>query len=125
RRRYPLPAGREATLDAVQSDLRQALKLAGDDAVVLLTLAELAVDRNNSSQARKFLRQGLEKHHRDWRMYHALSRLERGLNRSDEALLHLRQGLKEVPDRFELLWEMADLLVVIGSSEARDVLDQL
>jgi predicted Zn-dependent protease len=125
RRRYPLPAGREATLEAMERDLRQALQLAPDDADVLLSLAEVAVDQNRTSQAREFLLRGLVKDRHDWRMYQALSRLERGLNRSKEALSHLQEGLNELPDRFELLWEHADLLVAIGSGEAQKAIKQL
>ncbi len=125
RRRYPLRAGREATLEAVERDLELALQLAGVDAEVLLALADLAVDQNRPSQARKFLLQGREKNPGDWRMYQALSRLERSLNRSDDALTHIREGLDKLPERFELLWEHADLLVAIGSDDARAAIDRL
>jgi tetratricopeptide (TPR) repeat protein len=125
RRRYPLPEGREATLKEVESDLRQALKLAPDDADVLLDLADLAIDRNQPEQARDFLLQGLARHQKDWRMYEALSRLERGVGHPDDALSLVREGLKELPDQLELLWEHAELLVAIGSSEATDAIGRL
>jgi Tfp pilus assembly protein PilF len=125
RRHYPLPAGKEATLEAAERDLQQALQLAGDDAEVLLALAELAEDQKRPSQARVFLVRGQKKYPGDWRMYHALCRLARGLNRSDQALTHLNEGLKKLPDRLELLWERAQLLVSIGSSEAPAAIDRL
>jgi predicted Zn-dependent protease len=125
RRRYPLPAGREATLEAVERDLRQALKLAGDDAEVLLGLAELAGDRNDPSAARELLLRGLAGHRRDWRMYLALSRLEWAANRHDEGLSHLRKGLKVLPGHLELLWDYADLLIASGSDEAPAAVKQL
>jgi tetratricopeptide (TPR) repeat protein len=125
RRRYPLPAGREAMLEAIGRDLRKALKLASDDADVLLGLAELARDRNQLSEAEKFLRQGLTRHPRDWRMYQAVARLERGADQVDAALSSLREGLEVLPEQIELLWEYADLLVAIGSSEASAAIEQL
>jgi Tfp pilus assembly protein PilF len=123
---YPLPAGSEATLADMERDLQQALALAGgDDAEVLLSLADLAGDKNSPSQARKFLLRGRTKHPDDWRMYHALSRLERSLNHPDEALSWLNQGLEKLPGRLELLWEHADLLVTTGSSEAPAAVERL
>ena len=125
RRRYPLAQGREKTLQAIEGDLRQALKLARDDAEVLLALADLAIDRNSTSEARELLMRGLAKHQFDWRMYQALSRLELRLNRPDDALSHLRNGLMKLPEQIELLWEYADLLAGIGSNEAGNALEQL
>jgi tetratricopeptide (TPR) repeat protein len=125
RRRYPLLAGPQATIEAIESDLHQALKLADDNQEILLALAEVAQEQNEPSRARAYLKSGQEKHPRDWRMYLALSRLERGVNRPDDALTHLRLGLKVLPGRFELLWEYADVLVGMGSSEARGAIDGL
>jgi predicted Zn-dependent protease len=125
RRRYPLAAGREATLDAVERDLRQALKLAGDDAEVLLSLAELAAGRKDPAEARRLLLRGLARHQRDRRVYLALSRLEWTANRPDEAIRHLRNGLRALPGRLELLWAYAELLVATGSAEAPGAVNQL
>jgi Tfp pilus assembly protein PilF len=124
RRRYSLAAGREATSAAIDSDLREALKRGGG-AEVLLALAGLAADQDHPEMAREVLLRARKTHTQDWRVYRALARLERGLNRFDEALRHLREGLRELPDRIELLLEHADLLAVLGSSEARPAIDRL
>jgi hypothetical protein len=40
-------------------------------------------------------------------------------------LLHPCEGLKLLPEQVELLWEVADLLVAIGSSEAASAIERL
>jgi predicted Zn-dependent protease len=122
---YPLPAGRAATLEAVERDLRKADELASDDADVLLALAGLSLEQDRAAQARAFLDRGLGKHPDDWRMYQAVAGLERRLNRPKEAVAALRTGLEKLPGQFELLWELADLLVALGSEEAPAAIDRL
>ncbi len=125
RRSYPLPGGREANLQAIERDLQLALQLGGEEAEVLLGLAELALDRNDASRARDLLRRGQQKYERDWRMYLAAARLERGAGRPDAALLYLDRGLEKVPGQLELLWESADLHISTGSSKAQAAIDRL
>jgi cellulose synthase operon protein C len=125
RQRFPLRGGPEQTLNAIEQDLQHAVNLAPNDLEVLLTLAQVELDRRQPAAARARLEQAKEQHPGDWRPYQGLARVERGENRTEEALAHLRDGLKRLPGLVELMLHEADLLVETGNAGAKDAIARL
>lgn len=92
-------------------DLAQALKLAPEDADVLLALAEAGRDKKDYAAARKHLEAGVVKYPKDGRFYQALADIEIHEKRKKEAVDALRNGLKVIPDDRDLNWKLANLLL--------------
>jgi tetratricopeptide (TPR) repeat protein len=92
-------------------DLAVALRLAPDEADVLLTAAELERQQDNPDAARAHLRHGLKRHPQDIRFYLALAGEEERAGSREKAVDWLQQGLKELPGRSELLGPLANLLL--------------
>jgi tetratricopeptide (TPR) repeat protein len=118
--------GANAADDNADTDVARALALAPDEADVLLTAAEAALDRGDLATARTHLDRGLKRYPRDFRMYQGLASLEARARRYDEAIACLKRGLKELPGEKVLQWSLGELLVQRGKTkEARDLITQL
>jgi tetratricopeptide (TPR) repeat protein len=116
----------DASLDLAAGDAASALRLAPDDAEVLVQAASIARAQGKLAEARGYLQHGLEKHPRHVRLYQVLASLEQASGQSAEALAVVRRGLKVLPDDSTLLWTLADLLLQKGDlTEAAEVQDQL
>jgi tetratricopeptide (TPR) repeat protein len=106
---------------AAEPDLREARRLAPDEAEVVLVSAELAAERGDLRQARDYLRAGCEKKNSaDAQLYLRLAAVEAQDGKPDQAVTCLRQGLERVPgqaEQTELRWELANALVDAGQAE--------
>ena len=109
-------------------DVRQAVKLAPDEADVILAEAELsqsaaqaAHDPGKLDTARGILRRGLKLHPQNVRFHQALAALELQAGNPREALRWLRQGLKVAArPSVDELWRLAELLIEAGEVEGPD-----
>jgi tetratricopeptide (TPR) repeat protein len=111
---------------AAAADISEALRLAPDEADVVLAAAESAQAQQRWDLAREHLRRGLEHHPEDVRMYQVAAELEFHAGRIKEARECLSRGLKRWPGREDLLWSQAALLIEAGKlAEARAAVDQL
>jgi tetratricopeptide (TPR) repeat protein len=99
---------------AAATDIEQALKLAPDHPEVLLAWASLCQDRKETEKARKALKRGIERNAEDERFYIALSRLEGQAGQLSGAIEWLRKGLEVLPNRPDLMWDLANLLADTG-----------
>jgi tetratricopeptide (TPR) repeat protein len=104
-------------LPGAEEDISRASELAPDDPDVLLAAAESAQGRDDEGGARKLIGRGLERHPGDVRMYQALAALEARAGRGGEALAVLRRGLEALPDKHDLRWLLAELLIQTGDLE--------
>jgi tetratricopeptide (TPR) repeat protein len=107
-------------------DIAVARQLAPTEPEVLLAAAQLAQAAGKLDQTRGFLEEGLKVHPHDASLYLTLCDLELQLNRPLAAVGCLRRGLQSLPDHWELLEYLADLLIQQGEvSEARAAIDRL
>jgi tetratricopeptide (TPR) repeat protein len=97
--------------------LELARALAPDEADVILSFAELLLERQSPAQSRAELERGIAKYADDWRLYRALSRLEVAENKTEPAIAALRQGLVKLPKQIDLLWNLTLLLIQKGDHE--------
>ncbi|HEV3238009.1 MAG TPA: tetratricopeptide repeat protein, partial [Gemmataceae bacterium] len=127
-------------LDKAGEDIVQALKVAGDDADVLLAAGELKWRAAKPQEAKLSLERGVNKYPEDPRFYLALSQIDTpapgqasGLDndsefesRDDQAAKAaeewLRKGLEAVPTRqqFDLLWRLANLMLNRGDLSKKE-----
>jgi tetratricopeptide (TPR) repeat protein len=115
-----------STLDKAGADVRRARELAADEPEVVLVAADLARAQGTPDKARALLRQGIQSHPRDARLYLALIALEVRDDKAKDALILVRQGVKELPDNGDLLHALADLLVQDGElKEAEETIARL
>src|SRR5262245_26629106 len=140
----------EKRLQQGRLDVAAALKLAPEDADVLLAAGELAMcegmaaeekvragDANAANdrdaawdRARDHLQQAIKLNPKDRRTYLTLAQVETTAEKTDAALAALDQGLKALPGQFDLLWMQANLLLDNGKdpamlARARAVLEEL
>jgi tetratricopeptide (TPR) repeat protein len=117
-------------------DVEQAQRLAATEPEVLVAAADLCQARANTQEgparleslqkAGKLLEDGCREHPTEARLYQAWSRLELAANKRDEAMQRLEAGLKEMPGRLELLWDLANLRIDAGEvDEARSLIGRL
>jgi cellulose synthase operon protein C len=116
-------------IDGAYTDIAQALRMAPQEAEVLLAAAALEIERGDLEAARRHLTGGLARHARDGRMLTTLAWLERNTGHLDQAEECLRRGVDISTDsegRNQLLWLLADTLIDEGKwAEAKSVIDQL
>jgi len=115
-------------LDTFERDVQAAYRLAPGDVEVILAAAELAQLKNTPAAARKLLRDAMAdaQHAREWRLVQALSQLEVLEKQPEAALACLRDGLKKMPDEFNLLWNFAHLVIHLRyDTETEKVLEKL
>jgi tetratricopeptide (TPR) repeat protein len=118
-------------------DVARALELAPLETETVLAAADLALLRaaadpaelpEQLTKARTHLQEGIKLHPQDMRLYRSLAGVELRADRRDRAVACLRSGAKAVPRQaqFELLWDLANLLID-GSelSEADEVIAQI
>jgi tetratricopeptide (TPR) repeat protein len=120
--------GLEKAQETAADDVAAALRLAPEDAEVLLAAAELAQAEKQPERARTLLQQGKQRHPQDPRMYRELAVLELRQDRRNEALACLRDGVKALsgPPQAEVLWTLGNVLIDGRElSEARAVIAQM
>jgi tetratricopeptide (TPR) repeat protein len=126
---------------AVAADVARALKLAPNDADALGMAVEVALKQRDAAangtgdatavqaavdQTRAGLQGGIKLQPKEPRLYDALARLEHGAGRPDAALAALAEGLKQLPNQKELLWDEANILSQLGKkAEAQAAIARL
>jgi len=117
--------------EEAEKDIKQAQKLAPDDAAVIIAVSALA--RENATQsadkqkeqylneARKCLNRGLELHPQNADMFLALAQVELAANRTKEARQCLERGLSVLPDQSSLLWALANLRIDKGEAPQEQI----
>jgi tetratricopeptide (TPR) repeat protein len=120
------PASGQA-LEAANKDIVEALRLAPDEAEVLLAAGELFLKMPAGiEKARDYLSRATEQQHADQRAYETLAALELKAGRPTEAAAALRLGLEKLPDAPSLLWNLTSLTITHGDlSEAEELLTRL
>ena len=98
-------------------DVEEALRLAPEEADVLLAAAELARANGKPDEARAHLRKGCGLHPDEQRLYLALADLEFADGKPDRAIASINEGLKALPDQPNLLWMLSNLLIDTGDRE--------
>jgi tetratricopeptide (TPR) repeat protein len=111
KRTYHAPRRDAAVQKAIDADLAQAQKVAGDSPDVLLAIADWQRERGSLAEAIATLRRGCELHPNDWALIRGAARLQRQSGNSSGALECLQLGLKHLPNQIDLLWDLADLLI--------------
>lgn len=116
-------------IDGAYTDIAQALRMAPEEAEVLLAAAALEIERGDLEAARRHLTGGLAHHHRDGRILATLAWLERNTGHLDKAEECLRRGVEISIDREgrnQFVWLLADTLIDEGKwAEAKSVIEQL
>jgi tetratricopeptide (TPR) repeat protein len=90
-------------------DVEQALRLAPQEADVLLAAAELARLSDDLTGARARLRKCRELHPTEKRAYLALAAVELADGKPGEAVARLNEGLEALPEQPDLLWLLANV----------------
>lgn len=116
---------KDANLPGASEDVARARQLAPDEADVIVAASDLAQERGDAAEARSLLQRGESLHPRDRRIYERLAAMETREGRLDEAVAVLKRGEKLLPDELNLQWNLADLLISTGSSEAVEVVARL
>jgi tetratricopeptide (TPR) repeat protein len=98
-------------------DVEEALRLAPEEADVLLAAAELARADGKLDEARAHLRKACGLHPDDRRLYLALADAEYADGKPDRAIASINEGLKALPDHPNLLWMLSNLLIDTGDRE--------
>jgi tetratricopeptide (TPR) repeat protein len=114
-------------LAKADADVAEAMRLGPDEVDPRLLAADLAVRLNrNPDVARGHLRFVIARRPDEPRVYEALAGVELGEGKTDAALAALRDGLKQIPDHPNLLWNEANLLISAGrAEEARPILKKI
>src|SRR5262249_16165350 len=111
---------KDLKLPANRGDVEEALRLAPDDADVLLAAAELGQLDQDTAGARAGLEKGRKRYPQDARFYGELARLERGQAARDgdatgrgKALQVLREGGQKITGdgRTDVLWTLCNVLL--------------
>jgi cellulose synthase operon protein C len=108
---------KKSTLEAVAGDVSRALELEPSAADVLVAGAQVFAQQGKIDDARALLRRGCQLHPKDWRIYKAQARLESNDEKPEAALTALRDGLNNIPNHPDLLWNLADLLTSLGRKD--------
>lgn len=121
-------AGIEEARNTAAVNVATALRLAPDEADVLLAAAELAQVQKDLDAARKHLQQGRHLYPHDARMHRELALLELRQGRRSEAIVCLREGARSLSGQAqsELLWTLGNILIDGGElKQARSVVAQM
>jgi tetratricopeptide (TPR) repeat protein len=101
-------------------------RLAPDGADVLLSSADLALDNGNRDEARRYLEEGFRQHGDDVHFPLGLASLALRSGDREAAVARLREAVKVLPERPDLIWTTADLFLDAGEpKEAEQFLDRL
>lgn len=120
------PADRDRLQAETENDVQEARKLAPEAVAVILAVSGLAREKDHPVEAREVLRPGIKRHPREWALVQALAQVEMLDGQPEAALTCLRDGLKEMPDQPDLLWNYAHLLIQLQKDkEAEGVIAQL
>jgi cellulose synthase operon protein C len=104
--RYDQRLGRKAE---AAEELATALKLAPEDADVVLAAADIATNGKDFEKARQLLERGVKEHPENEGMYRGLASLEMAEGNVDQALVQIEAGLETAPTSQALLLFLADL----------------
>jgi tetratricopeptide (TPR) repeat protein len=115
--RNPLELKDPAKRAEAGRDVEEALRLAPEEADVLLAAAELARADGKPEEGRAHLRKACGLHPDDQRLYLALADLEFADGKPDRAIAAINDGLKELPAQPNLLWMLSNLLIDTGDRE--------
>jgi tetratricopeptide (TPR) repeat protein len=99
------------------TDLRKALELDPENADALLLLAEQYQKQRKLAQAHDCLAAGMRLYPKDVRLVRSLAWLELNRGNIGSAVAILEDGMGRVPNSFDLLVPLADLLVQLGETE--------
>ncbi|HEY0983603.1 tetratricopeptide repeat protein [Schlesneria sp.] len=101
----------EATLKQIDSDVREALRLAPEDIESLILAAQIAQQTDRLEEARKLIQDGLEKHPSNPQFYTMLSALEADAGNMEASIEAIRRGVELIPKNLDLQWNLARLLI--------------
>lgn len=99
------------------ADLKKALEVAPEDLEAMMLMAEQLQRRRELTAARDLLAKATELHPKDIRPVRALAWLELNRGNLGAAVATLEAGMDRVPEGFDLLVPLADLLVQVGETE--------
>ncbi|WP_171469276.1 tetratricopeptide repeat protein [Frigoriglobus tundricola] len=103
-------------LGRATSDLRRVLELDPENAEACLLLSEIMQRNRNLGAAHALLRDAVSVYPRDLKIVRSLSWLELIRGNAAAAITVLEDGLKAIPDGFDLMVPLADLLVQQGDT---------
>ncbi len=113
-------------LPKVEEDLKEARRLAPDNADVLLASERVARGAGNLEEARVYLKHATDKHPEDKRVYTVWAVQESAAGHAPEVLKWLRLGVKDFPGDPELLFNLTSALIQNGDrAEAQEILAQM
>jgi tetratricopeptide (TPR) repeat protein len=104
-------------LARARTDLLRVLELDPENAEATLLLAEVMQRQRNIPAAHALLRDAASTYPRNIRIVRALSWLELIRGNAASAITVLEDGLKAIPDGFDLMVPLADLLVQQGDTQ--------
>jgi tetratricopeptide (TPR) repeat protein len=113
---YAGQSGAGGDLSRARLDLLRAFELDPENAEASLLLAEVMQRNKNIPAAHAILRDAASLHPRNLKLIRALSWLELIRGNSAAAITVLEDGLKFIPDGFDLMVPLADLLVQQGDT---------
>ena len=102
---------RQALFARAAADLERATKLGEPDADVLCELAELAMSRGRTEEARAAIKRGQQAFPQDPRFPFAAARLEIAARNRKAAIQQFRLALEQSPRRNDIMLPLADLLI--------------
>ena len=103
-------------------DVRKALELDPDNPEALAFLADHYQRERKPALARECLANGLAKYPTDVRMIRGLAWLDLNLGNIGAAVAVLEGGLARVPNGFDLMMPLADLLVQLGRTDRSEAI---
>ena len=96
---------------AAQADLQTAYKLAPDQAEVILKVADAARAAGNWAEATRLLKDGMERFPDHAAFYQSLAWVKILTNDNEEAIKHVKDGLRHAPGSHELAVLLIDLMI--------------
>jgi predicted Zn-dependent protease len=112
--------------ERIAKDIAEALKIAPDDAQVIVSSARMAMQNRKFEEAEQLLKRGIEKYPEDPRMYAGLGDMYLQQNEMAEALKVVDAGLEKIRLQSDLMWMRANLQMELGQlKEAEDTIERL
>ncbi|HEV2971801.1 MAG TPA: tetratricopeptide repeat protein [Pirellulales bacterium] len=103
------PAAKEAMLKESNAELASAIKLAPEDADVILAAAKTTINDKDYKKSEQWLVRGLELFPKKVDMYRVWAALMLEQDRAADARKQIEQGLKVLPNNLDLLWILAEI----------------
>jgi len=113
------------SIEEMNEDLRRAEEIDAKDPDVVILLIQRVLDDAGASEAdledaRGKVETAISAHPNDLRLYQALSQIETKAGRAQPAIDALSRALKQAPNRAEVVWLLADLLISNNRLEEAD-----